>query len=498
MDGKNNMPELPEVETVRRVLETQIIGEKITNVVVRYDGILEDTTKDDFCKKLIGESFVSIKRRGKYLIFILNHVSIISHLRMEGKFFLKKADEPFEKHEHIIFAFASGMTLRYHDTRKFGKMTLLDTTDLNTICEYKSLKKLGPDANTTSDPERLFAVLKTKNVPIKVALLDQTILAGLGNIYVDEVCFLAKLNPRMHASKVTIDDVQNILKISSEVLNEAIKEGGTTIRSYTSSLGVTGRFQGHLHVHTKEGEPCEVCKTPIIKEVVGGRGTYICPKCQHDIVKIVGITGVIASGKSTIVEYLKTLGYKIVDTDAITHELLKTNSDTLKTIMMALEEKYKDAVENIYQNETLNREEMRKKCFEDADFKKCYEGIIHPMIKNVAINKLNKTKNDIILDRETKEIVFFDVPLLYEASFNDLCDEVLIIDAPKEQIIERLKLRNGFDEAESLKIINNQMGILEKENRAKLDKEKYGKAYNIIVNDNSKDELYDKINKLYK
>ena len=492
------MPELPEVETVKSVLETKIIGEKIVKVIVRYNGILEDTLEEDFCSSLINEKFVSLKRRGKYLIFILDHVSIISHLRMEGKFFIKKENEPFEKHEHIIFVFESGMTLRYHDTRKFGKMVLLKTTNQDEIYSYKALQKLGPDANTVDDPEKLFEVLKTKNVPLKVALLDQTVLAGLGNIYVDEVCFLTKLNPKMYASHLTLDDVKNIIEMSHKVLNAAIQDGGTTIRSYTSSLGVTGRFQQHLHVHTKTNEPCEVCGTKIIKEVVGGRGTYICPKCQNDIIKIVGITGGIACGKSTIVDYLKSKDYKVVDTDKIAHELLQANSETLKNIMLALEEKYASIVKDVYENEMLDIKKMRTICFTSKEFKNYYESIIHPMIKNVAINELNRIKNDIIHCRETKQLIFFDVPLLYEAKFDDLCNEVLLIDAPKNVVIERLKERNGFNEDESTKIIDSQMGILDKISLAKSNFEKKGQAYNVIVNDGTKEELYNKINELYK
>ena len=129
----------------------------------------------------------------KYLVFIFNHVSIISHLRMEGKFFLKSIDDPIIKHEHIIFYFESGRTLRYHDTRKFGKMALIHSTSWNEIMSYPSVKKLGPEANTTNlTKEYLYSKLKKLKEPIKSALLNQEILAGLGNIYVDEVCFMAK------------------------------------------------------------------------------------------------------------------------------------------------------------------------------------------------------------------------------------------------------------------------------------------------------------------
>ena len=144
------MPELPEVETVRRTLEHQILNEKIVDVKVLYEGILENVTKEEFKQNLINETITDIKRYGKYLVFIFNHVSIISHLRMEGKFFLKSIDDPIIKHEHIIFYFESGRTLRYHDTRKFGKMALIHSTSWNEIMSYPSVKKLGPEAHTTN------------------------------------------------------------------------------------------------------------------------------------------------------------------------------------------------------------------------------------------------------------------------------------------------------------------------------------------------------------
>ena len=287
------MPELPEVETVKETLKKQIIGEKIINVDVYYEQMIDEELRSEFKKLLINETLMDILRYGKYLLFIFEHVSLISHLRMEGKYFIKNKNEYRNIHEHIIFTFASGKTLRYHDTRKFGTMKLVKTTSFKDIMEEPELKKLGPEANSEDiDIDVFYNQLHSKKIKLKTALLDQTILAGLGNIYVDEVCFLTGLHPEYECSKLTKFQCKEIIKNAKYVLTGAIKAGGTTIRSYTSSLGVTGRFQLKLHVHTKEGYNCENCNTVIKKIQVGGRGTYYCEYCQKkSLPLIVGITG---------------------------------------------------------------------------------------------------------------------------------------------------------------------------------------------------------------
>jgi len=272
------LPELPEVETVKETLKNLIINKTIRDIDVFYDGIIKDISVEEFKKYLIDKTFTNIKRQGKYLIFILDDIALISHLRMEGKYFIKSTLEDRSKHEHIIFYFTDGSTLRYHDTRKFGTM---DIRNIEDIYDTAPINKLGPEPfDKKLTVSYLSAKLKNKSIPIKSALLDQTIITGLGNIYVDEVLYRCKLNPITKSNTLKKADLSNIIKYSSIVLDKAIKLGGTTIRSYTSSLGVTGRFQNELNVHTLENEPCKVCKTPIVKTKVNGRGTYFCPKCQ--------------------------------------------------------------------------------------------------------------------------------------------------------------------------------------------------------------------------
>lgn len=271
------MPEIAEVETVRNTLKNRILNKKISDVKVHYKPMIESDI-NAFAKNLIGDEFIDIKRRGKWLIFETNNHYLLSHLRMEGKFYLKSVEEPKGKHEHVTIIFSDNTTLRYEDTRKFGRMNLIKKDELETT---ESIAKQGlepGDKNLTS--AYLQEKFKNKKLPIKTVLLDQTIISGLGNIYVNEVMFYARINPERPANSITKEECELIVKGSKEIIEEAIKMGGTTIRSYTSSLGVTGRFQQKLKVHKKEGEPCSVCGTPIKNIKIGGRSTYFCPKCQ--------------------------------------------------------------------------------------------------------------------------------------------------------------------------------------------------------------------------
>lgn len=271
------MPELPEVETVKNTLLLRLINKKIVSVQVIYDKMIINNTASSFQEKLKGQIFTNILRRGKYLIFILTDWKLISHLRMEGKYFIKNQSEPLSKHEHIVFTFEDGETLRYHDVRKFGTMELLKPHETS----LSGLSMLGYepfDKEFTS--KYLFNKLTHSSRPIKIALLDQSVVSGLGNIYVDEVLFLSKIHPSKPCEKITESDSLRIVKNAIAVLKKAIELGGASVHSFSYGDGITGRFQNSLLVHTHANEPCKVCNTVIEKTKVGGRGTYYCPKCQ--------------------------------------------------------------------------------------------------------------------------------------------------------------------------------------------------------------------------
>ena len=270
------MPEMAEVETVRNVLKKRILNKKIIDINLIYPKMIDKQSLD--MNNLINQSFIDIKRKGKYIIFETQDYYLVSHLRMEGKYFIKDKNEEFAKHEHIVIYFDDNTTLRYHDVRKFGRMCLLHKKDLYT---YSELSKLGYDVGDQSlTSEYLLDKFKNKRLPIKSVLLDQSIIAGLGNIYADEVLFRSNINPLKRGCDINSEEANNIIESSAYIINKAIKYGGTTIRSYTSSLNVTGHYQDFLMVHKRENELCKICNSKIVRIKVGGRSTYYCPKCQ--------------------------------------------------------------------------------------------------------------------------------------------------------------------------------------------------------------------------
>jgi len=266
------MPELPEVETVVRTLESQIKDLKILDIEVLYPNIIVGPV-DDFKKKLINQSFRKFKRRGKYLLFEMDDICFVSHLRMEGKYYIQRPQEEKDKHIHVIFKLSNGYELRYKDVRKFGRMELIEKGD------YLNFKDLGPEPfDSCFDKKYVKDYLFKISKPIKEVLLDQSFVAGIGNIYADEILFEIGINPVLCANKLTINNCDDLVKATQKILSKAIEKGGTTIRSYTSSLGVTGLFQLELNVHTMNN--CKKCNSQIKKIKVGGRGTYYCPLCQ--------------------------------------------------------------------------------------------------------------------------------------------------------------------------------------------------------------------------
>ena len=275
------MPELPEVETVRQGLKKLLLGRIIKRVCVYYDGIIEYPSVLEFTSNIENQRINDIDRFGKWLIFVLDDYYLLSHLRMEGKYFIKDASDELNKHEHVVFKLDDDSELRYMDVRKFGKMHLIPKD---------KIKDIGPLIDLGLEPwdkkldiSYLRDKYKNKKLPIKSVLLDQSIIVGIGNIYADEILFLAKINPYTRAMDLDDNDLFNIIKYTRKVLERAISEGGTTIRSYSSVNGVHGLFQQELNVHSREGEQCPSCGNKIVKVKIGGRGTYYCEKCQKGV-----------------------------------------------------------------------------------------------------------------------------------------------------------------------------------------------------------------------
>ncbi|WP_017756080.1 DNA-formamidopyrimidine glycosylase [Calidifontibacillus oryziterrae] len=274
------MPELPEVETICRTLNHLVKGKTINGVKVLWPKIIK---KPDDVKQfqflLQGQTIQDIQRRGKFIKFVLNDYILVSHLRMEGRYGLYRKEENYDKHTHVFFYFTDGTELRYRDVRKFGTMHLFDKG-----CEEKEL----PLAQLGVEPfSELFTVeylqknLKNTDRKIKVVLLDQKIVVGLGNIYVDEALFRSKIHPLRPAKTLTKNELIELRREIVNTLCEAVEKGGSTIRSYVNTQGEMGMFQLRLYVYGRNGDVCKNCGSIIEKMIVGGRGTHFCPNCQR-------------------------------------------------------------------------------------------------------------------------------------------------------------------------------------------------------------------------
>ncbi|MET3644097.1 DNA-formamidopyrimidine glycosylase [Streptococcus gallinaceus] len=271
------MPELPEVETVRRGLERLVLGKELKTVEVRVPKMIRSGV-EDFVTYLPGQKFVSVGRRGKYLLIYLTDFVLISHLRMEGKYLLFPDQVPENKHFHVFFKLTDGSTLVYQDVRKFGTMELVDS---EVVEAYFQSRKIGPEPIEADFQLCHFQEKLSKSAkPIKNHLLDQTLVAGLGNIYVDEVLWAAQIHPSRSSSSLTDEESARLREEIIRILQLAVEKGGSTIRTYRNALGEDGTMQEYLQVYGKTGQKCPRCQTTIEKIQLGGRGTHFCSKCQ--------------------------------------------------------------------------------------------------------------------------------------------------------------------------------------------------------------------------
>ncbi|MFC8684576.1 DNA-formamidopyrimidine glycosylase [Brevibacillus porteri] len=275
------MPELPEVETVVRTLRGLVMGKTIERVSVHLARIVRQPDDvEAFKSLLVGQTIQDIQRRAKFIQFFLNEDVLVSHLRMEGRYGVYQAADPVEKHTHVVFHFTDGTELRYRDVRQFGTMDLFPKGKETTV---GPLAKLGVEPLDKSfTPEVLGKLLKGRSTKIKPLLLNQECIVGLGNIYVDESLFKAGIHPEKPAGTLTDKEVIRLHESIVSTLQEAVEQGGSSIKSYVNGQGEMGMFQQSLLVYGRKDEACTKCGAEIIRFVVGGRGTHICPDCQKN------------------------------------------------------------------------------------------------------------------------------------------------------------------------------------------------------------------------
>jgi formamidopyrimidine-DNA glycosylase len=286
------MPELPEVEVTRRLLEPKVVGRRIASVHCGPPSYFFLTPPKRLEKSLVGEPVTALERQGKYLLMGLGAGRrLLLHLGMTGQLFIAGARSPRlirrserdapqpsserDPHTHLVLEFEDGEPgLRFRDVRKFGKVRLLAAGESD-----GRLDKLGRDALRV-DGELLFTESRKRRVPIKTFLLDQGVLAGVGNIYADEALFLAGIRPTRAARRVTREQCAVLALHVKRVLERSIETGGSSISDYIAPDGNDGQFQHERRVYAREGEPCSTCQAVIRRTVIGTRSSHFCPTCQ--------------------------------------------------------------------------------------------------------------------------------------------------------------------------------------------------------------------------
>ncbi len=277
------MPELPEVETIKRVIEPQIQGLTIENVTVKRPEVTAYPTADEFCKLLTGQTVSHMARRGKFLVIQLNsNDRIILHLRMTGCLLLTPADYPEEKHTHVIFRLNNGKELRFSDTRRFGRLWMLKNGEADT---YSGIEKLGTEPlDKLLAAEYLKALLGKRKKAVKKCLLDQSVIAGIGNIYSDEILFTAGIYPARPANSLNMEEWERLAAAIPERISYFIEVNKITPEEYLETKGQDYRNTPFLQVYGQEGKPCPKCGETFCRIVVGGRSSVYCPACQKVIV----------------------------------------------------------------------------------------------------------------------------------------------------------------------------------------------------------------------
>jgi formamidopyrimidine-DNA glycosylase len=270
------MPELPEVETVANGVHARIHGQTVVSVQTSNKPQTFKSPPDEIVEALTGSRIERVHRVGKTIVVDLSRkkkpAQFLIHLGMTGRLLVSTADTPIPTHTHAILALSSGKELRFIDPRRFGRLSIV----------APDTKYEGPGAEPLTIPlEDFIALFRHRKTPIKAALLNQSLLHGVGNIYADEALFHAGIRPTRHAGRLTRAELSRLREALIKVLTEAIQLGGSSVSDYVDADGVAGFFQLRHHVYSRTGQPCRVCATPIKRIVIGGRSTHYCPACQR-------------------------------------------------------------------------------------------------------------------------------------------------------------------------------------------------------------------------
>lgn len=271
------MPELPEVETTRRGIEP-LVANKVVERVFIHNGSLRWPVTEELAVLMPGQKFLSVGRRSKYLLFSLSQGTMIVHLGMTGHLRVETSLSQRRKHDHIEIAFTDGTSLRYNDSRRFGSILWTEQDPLHHV----RLATLGPEPfDIEFNANYLHKLSRNRKIAIKPFLMDAHVVVGVGNIYASEALFQARITPLLPAGKVTKASFVRLVEAVTDILNQAIAAGGTTIRDFSNSDGTPGYFKQELCVYGRAGQKCKVCDTLVKQIKLGQRSTFYCPTCQR-------------------------------------------------------------------------------------------------------------------------------------------------------------------------------------------------------------------------
>ena len=440
------MPELPEVETVKRVLLPIVKDHTIKKIEVLRKSIVNNK-EDEFISYYTNERFLDISRIGKFLIFHLtNDKVLISHLRMEGKYIELLEEDVNTKYARVVFHLDNNHKLCYDDSRSFGRMIINDESNYR---NEKELSKLGPEPFDVSDVSFLVNKTKRMNLPIKTALLTQELITGLGNIYVDEVLFASKIHPLTPAKLIKRNEWEKIIEESKRILNAAILAGGSTIKSYHPGKDIDGNFQTSLLAYGRNGQKCVVCHTNMRFIKVNGRGTTFCPHCQIKLGKPlrVAIVGKIASGKSAVLNVFKELGYLSLSSDEIVHKLYERKEIQDLIIKRFKLKGHADFLTTLTEHLKVKKQDLDR-----------LEKIVHPLVKKEIELEFKKSSSPLLVA---------EVPLLFKAKMENMFDVIIGVDISETNQLKRLEIRDQ-EKSAFLKRINDLNNMFE-EHRQDLD-----------------------------
>lgn len=498
------MPELPEVETIRRTLAPRVTGKIIGSVQVLEPRLLRyapGLSPERLAGTVRSRRLAAPRRRGKYLLLPLvpGPECLLIHLGMTGRLLaVPAADGPSvpgrPAFEHLALRLDiedGGTGLQLIDPRKFAFLDLIRPGCYDGPPGFTSL---GPEPLSSAwTAEQLAASLKKRRAPIKSVLLDQRVVAGLGNIYTDEALFRAGLHPAREAGELGKEEVDRLYTAIREVLTEAIEAGGTTFRDYRDAEGRMGEFVRQLQVYGREGKPCPVCGISIERLRVGGRSARFCPRCQarpwgpapparknvaatpaggatvaatpergdgpaatgpQPSTLVVGLTGGIASGKSVVLRFFSEAGARTVDADAIVEELEQPGRPVYQAIVAAFGPEFVSA------DGSLDKKRLAGLVFSQPAARKKLEEIVHPAVLERLRQEMERART------EGVALLVVEVPLLYELGLEAWFDAVVVVTATEEQQIERMVARDHLDESEARSRLHAQVPLAQKVRRA--------------------------------